>query len=497
MSAGAPGRPGAPPAKHTPAPSPPAARTPAPLPRSPRARGTAPAFALAILLALATAACTAVPAACASTPATAAVTRVNGVPCLGAGDLARLLDGSLWWRADLRKLVLRAQGHRLTFTVDAPVMLVDDRTARLDGPVCTLGGEVQVPVSVLAVLPRDSSAVRLVLEAGGTRVRATPAAGWVGAPRVALAGELTRVTFTTAHPEDARVGGRVRTHFRVWFPGAPAAAGGDTLPGGALVRSCGRLAGGDGVTWEFSLDPAATSFRRSVSPEGVVVEFSRTPLEGFEPLAAEGPGPRTLRVIVLDPGHGGADAGTSVPGAVEKDLALRLARVLAPELERRTGARVLLTRDADRAVSQPDRAETANRARADLVLSLHFDGAPLTRAHGATAWCPPLEASEDAAAFSSSGITLTPWRDVAVRHAMASRALADIVTRVLAVRGLGPARVRERLPVSLLGVNAPGIALECATLTAPDDLARVGAPEGLRTLASAIADGVQEWARHE
>ena len=89
------------------------------------------------------------------------------------------------------------------------------------------------------------------------------------------------------------------------------------------------------------------------------------------------------------------------------------------------------------------------------------------------------------------------WRDVAARHAVESRALADAVTAAFEERGLGPARVRERLPVPLLGVNAPGILLECATLTSAEDLARVSAPEGLRALASAIADGVLAWGRHE
>jgi hypothetical protein len=105
--------------------------------------------------------------------ATSPVVRVNGVPCLGANDLARLLDGSLYWRPDTRKLVVRAQGHRLTLTADAPLVLVDDRTVRMDAPVRSLGGELMVPLSLLPLLPRDSSAVRLVVDAGGTRVRAT------------------------------------------------------------------------------------------------------------------------------------------------------------------------------------------------------------------------------------------------------------------------------------------------------------------------------------
>jgi N-acetylmuramoyl-L-alanine amidase len=96
-----------------------------------------------------------------------------------------------------------------------------------------------------------------------------------------------------------------------------------------------------------------------------------------------------LKTIVLDPGHGGDDPGVIAGSAVEKDLALALARLLRPELERRLGARVLLTRDQDRDLSAEARAEFANRIHADLVLSLHFDGFPDARARGATGYCAP------------------------------------------------------------------------------------------------------------
>jgi len=56
-------------------------------------------------------------------------------------------------------------------------------------------------------------------------------------------------------------------------------------------------------------------------------------------------------------------------------------------------------------------------------------------------------------------------RDVALRHAVPSRALAEVLRARLELAGQGPVRIRERLPVPLLGVNAPGVVLELATLT--------------------------------
>jgi N-acetylmuramoyl-L-alanine amidase len=440
-------------------------------------------------------------ATAASTPtggASAPVSRVDGVPCVGANDLARLLDGAKFWRADVRKLVIRTRDHRLTFTTDVPIVILDDRTLRLDAPVRSLRGELQISVSIVPQLPRDSTSVRLQYDEAASRVRATPPGGWVGGPVVSVTDEITRVVLTAERAVDAGVVGRSRRHFRIRVPGAFAGGLPGSFPEGSLVRAVHRLPGTDGVTLEMDVSSEAAGFRSFAAAGRWTLEFSRS--SGLERFAAEGPpGPRALRVVVLDPGHGGDETGVTVEGAVEKDLALGLARQLAGDLERR-GVRVVLTRNDDRALSQEERAEIANRARADVVLSLHFDGLPGSEAHGATAWCPPAvfaEPVEDARAAALAPVTLTPWRDVALRHAVESRALGEAVTASLEQHGLGPARVRERLTRALLGVNAPGLSLECATLTSLADRARVSAPEGLRDLASAIAEGLFAYQRHE
>ncbi len=436
----------------------------------------------------------AVPPAGASAP----VRLIDGSPYVGANDLARLVDGTKYWRADVRKLVIRTAEHRLTLTADVPIAILDDRTLRLDAPVRSRGGELQVPVSLMALLPRDSTGVRLAYDAGAARVRATPPGGWVGAPVVTVAGELTRITFASEQPEAAAVVGRSRRHFRVRLPGAFAAAPPDSFPAGSLVRSVTRLPGAEGVTFQVEVAPEAAGFDASAGRGRWTIEFSRS--GGGERFAPEGPpGPRPLRVVVLDPGHGGADPGAQAGNAVEKDLALALARQLSGDLERR-GVRVVLTRTGDDDPPQEVRAETANRARADVVLSLHFDGYAGARARGATAWCPPASAAgpaPDARTSSFSPLSLLPWRDVALQHAVESRSLGEAVTAALEQRGLGPARVRERLTEALLGVNAPGLTLECATLTSPEDRARVTSPEGLRDLAAAIAEGLFAYQRHD
>src|SRR5690606_4515000 len=73
-----------------------------------------------------------------------------------------------------------------------------------------------------------------------------------------------------------------------------------------------------------------------------------------------------VRVVVIDPGHGGADPGARGPGGtLEKDVALAFALALAAELERHPGLRVHLTRSSDRRVPPWERGEWATGIKGD------------------------------------------------------------------------------------------------------------------------------------
>ena len=82
-------------------------------------------------------------------------------------------------------------------------------------------------------------------------------------------------------------------------------------------------------------------------------------------------------VVAVDAGHGGTNLGARSPsGVAEKDITLFMARALARTLGQSPGVRVILTRSGDEYVTLSDRVRTANRARADLFLSLHCNASP-------------------------------------------------------------------------------------------------------------------------
>lgn len=434
-------------------------------------------------------------------PENARVLDQSGVEWVSATDLGRLLEATKFWRSDLRRLILRAGPHRVVLTVDNPFAVIDARTVRLPAPVRSVRGEVHVPVALIDALPRDSSLARLRFDPARRVVVQVPAAGIVSSPRVVVDGAGTRIVFPAERPEEVSVVSRARAHFVLHFGGIFMGSIPDSLPDASLARSIRSLPAAEGTGFELAIDPRARGFRVVPEPERgrVTLFLGEGEGGGLEAFAPEGPsGPRQLRVVVLDPGHGGADAGVTSENLIEKDLTLQLARLVRTELARRLTARVILTREDDRALTVHERAERANRARADLVVALHFDGFASGEARGATAFCPPATfAGADEGGGMEAELGLLPWRDVSTRHAVLSRELSERILASLELQSLGPTRLREVLPQTLLGVNAPGIMLECGMLTSPVDRERIASQGAMLRLASAIASGIVSYERRE
>jgi N-acetylmuramoyl-L-alanine amidase len=99
-----------------------------------------------------------------------------------------------------------------------------------------------------------------------------------------------------------------------------------------------------------------------------------------ERIRTAGPRLRGKR-IVIDPGHGGPDRGVMVADVAEADLMWDLARRLEGRMAA-TGMEALLTRGEHSCPVEPERAEFANAAGADMLLSLHTDANRSMHAQG-------------------------------------------------------------------------------------------------------------------
>ena len=220
-----------------------------------------------------------------------------------------------------------------------------------------------------------------------------------------------------------------------------------------------------------------------------------------------GGGPRSsIRTIVLDPGHGGDDAGVKgTDGNLEKDVVLSVARRTKAAIEGRLGIRVLLTRDEDTKADVDSRAAIANNNKADLFVSLHANGSPHDTARGALVYYLLLDRVGEEAQRQSRAdreivpvygggnreVTLVDWELAQAAHVQESAAFADLVEQKLRALANVPAVSVQRAPMrSLAGANMPAVLVELGYLSNAADEKLLAAPEFQLGLAQAITEAV-------
>lgn len=223
---------------------------------------------------------------------------------------------------------------------------------------------------------------------------------------------------------------------------------------------------------------------------------------------------RPLPVIVLDPGHGGVEAGAIGPsGLKEKDLTLDLARRLKSLLERQ-GVTVVLTRDDDRVLPLDDRTAIANHNRAMLFISIHLNASKSKTAVGAETYFLSITATDaeartlaglenkayeapEAAVPASPGsppgrdLELILW-DLAQNSFLAesSRLAEAIQTQLNAATGVRDRGVRQAPFRVLMGATMPAILIEAGFISNPDEEARFKDDAYKDKVADAIARAV-------
>ncbi|HLU22704.1 N-acetylmuramoyl-L-alanine amidase CwlD [Lederbergia graminis] len=115
--------------------------------------------------------------------------------------------------------------------------------------------------------------------------------------------------------------------------------------------------------------------------------------------------PLSGKIIYLDPGHGGPDGGAGDSDALEKDIALEVSKKLRDYLQQQ-GALVLMTREKDTDLADPEtsklrhrksedlrtRLKLINESEADLFLSIHLNSIPSPRWSGAQTFFAPHNA---------------------------------------------------------------------------------------------------------
>ncbi len=214
--------------------------------------------------------------------------------------------------------------------------------------------------------------------------------------------------------------------------------------------------------------------------------------------------------IVVDAGHGGHDSGTLGPGGIqEKDVVLDVALRLGKLLRQRMGADVIYTRDDDTFVPLEQRTAIANKAQADLFISVHANSSSDPTARGVETYYLNFTTSPDALEVAArenavsdesihelSGlvkkITLKDKIDESREFA------ADVDTSLYAGLERGNPGLRDRgvkkAPfVVLIGANMPSILAEISFLTNSDDATQLGDPQYRERIAESLYRGVAKY----
>lgn len=232
----------------------------------------------------------------------------------------------------------------------------------------------------------------------------------------------------------------------------------------------------------ISLGPLAGEIKDFVlrGPDRIVVDISRGTAAAPAPEAS---GPR-MPVIVLDPGHGGADPGVAFGQGVEKHFTLDLANAVRRAL-RRGGARmtVLLTREQDAERPLDDRAAFSNAAGAALFVSLHgaagSDRRVLILDPDEGQPSVSLRGSGDFLGFDARSEQQLRWDAQQAGHAAESGRLGRALARSLA--GQDSAEPWQAPVAVLKPVNAAAVVVE------------VGAAQNRGQTAEAIARGIERY----
>jgi N-acetylmuramoyl-L-alanine amidase len=348
------------------------------------------------------------------------------------------------------------------------------------------------------------------------RPNTTPANASAGR---SAAGSTQEIATLGQQPNRVQATDRPTTH-----PIAASVAG--TVPApqaddGSLASTTGASTTGASTTPVSTTPPPVTSRKKPSAMHPAAPSLAENddnlsaPMREAAPTAAgERSLVRTLGLkigrIVIDAGHGGHDSGTVGPGGIEEkqvvlDVALRLGKLL----KQRLGADVIYTRDNDTFIPLETRTAIANKAQADLFLSIHANSSPDSSARGVETYYLNFTTSPDALEVAArenavSDESIHELSDLVKKITLKdkideSREFAADVQKSLYDNledgnpGLRDRGIKKAPFVVLIGANMPSILAEISFLTNTDDARQLQQPAYRQRIAESLYRGVERY----
>jgi len=219
--------------------------------------------------------------------------------------------------------------------------------------------------------------------------------------------------------------------------------------------------------------------------------------------------PVSVRRILLDPGHGGEDHGTTEGGLSEKDLTLDIASKLRPLLEG-DGYEIFMTRETDRAIDLKERGHIADQVAADLFVSIHINWLATRQVRGIETYFLGPTDDPDLIAFArrenrNSGYRMVEMKPILEQlytnyrqeqsHSLASRVQRALFT---SLRRVNPDLVNRGVKSApflvLISTEVPAILAEVSCLSNLEEVELLSRPLYREHIAEALARGIRGYA---
>lgn len=214
--------------------------------------------------------------------------------------------------------------------------------------------------------------------------------------------------------------------------------------------------------------------------------------------------------IVIDPGHGGKDPGAvGKNGLKEKDITLKLGRMLREKLMNEAGAKITMTRDTDVFIPLEERTAIANSQDADLFVSIHINASPKRTATGVETYILSISNDEEAKRVAARE-NATSTRSVSDLEFILSDLIKTAKTNDSArlatvVQDNLVFQLREKYKniksngikgapfYVLVGTKMPSILIEASFISNPEEEERLKDEEYLKEIVEGISSGLLKY----
>ncbi|EQJ97948.1 N-acetylmuramoyl-L-alanine amidase family protein [Clostridioides difficile P51] len=193
------------------------------------------------------------------------------------------------------------------------------------------------------------------------------------------------------------------------------------------------------------------------------------------------PGNSGGKTVMIDPGHGGSDTGTTgkpLGGIKEKDYTLNTS-LATTEYLRSKGFNVIMTRDTDKTLSLGNRTALSNSLKPDLFTSIHYNGSTNKQGHGVEVFYKLKD--------KNGGTTKTVATNILNRILEKFK----LTNRGIKTRVLPSDSTKDYLYV-LRSNDMPAVLVECAFLDNENDMSLINSSAKVKEMGTQIGKGIED-----